>query len=903
MEPETTHAERQRQSLEWFRPLSTDLPLSRSDFGGKASQLAELIKLGANVPPGIALHRGFFDRLASQSGLTEALQDLKAEPSLERVTARARELIMETKLDVEAFEPLLEALSSVDGPWIVRSSAIGEDGAQSSFAGQLESIGGICSAEQLVDAIKSCWASRWSTRVLSYERALKRELAGVAVVVQKEIQSKVAGVVFTRSPVSLDSMMIEYCDGPGERLVNGEVNPVRISVDRRGHGFKVEDRGEISACLSSDEERVLIDALERESLSLEARREIALDLEWVLNGDGQLYFVQMRPITTLKSAMNEQTHGKKVVWSNANMNENYPEPVTPLLASIATKAYHHYFEGLGRAFGVKEDRIAMMQGPLKHLVGVHGGRLYYNLTNIYAILQAAPFHHYLIPYWNQFIGVEEASAESSSSPRADTVDVKLKPHAFTETLAMVNATLRWIAGLESGISRFETRVDGFTQGCSREVLSQASLTDLAITYRRFMHIRFEAWTDAALADAASTIAFGALRAVLNGLEDAGEPSTLARELLEGGPPVESGKPIEALWDLSRRIRENDTWHRLFSEEAPEDVLQRLQEPEHHELLCLFEDCVDRWGFRVSGELLLTKPSLDEDPIQAIVLLRSFVGLGDEHSPESVQAARQERAAQKLAALKVKQGSWLSRAMSWRWQLLERVIPSLHAAIGYRERARLKQSLLYNRFRRLVLEMGKRLTAKGYLAASDDVFYLSFSELDDLASGHTLYPETLAQTILSRRDAHAMAFQFETPNTISLHDGEHYRPDSSRRNNGARAGEAAAQGTTLTGTGACSGVAEGTARVLGSMAEAARFQKGDILVAKQTDPGWGPLFVLAGGLVLERGGLLSHGAIVAREFGIPAVVGAEGAFTGIAEGSLLKVDGDAGTIVVIETRDE
>ena len=104
----------------------------------------------------------------------------------------------------------------------------------------------------------------------------------------------------------------------------------------------------------------------------------------------ELYFVQMRPITVLK-AQDKSGTGARVVWSNANMNENYPEPVTPLLASIATKAYHHYFEGLGRAFRVEESRIEMMQAPLRHLVGVHGGRLYYNLTNIYAILQARAF--------------------------------------------------------------------------------------------------------------------------------------------------------------------------------------------------------------------------------------------------------------------------------------------------------------------------------------------------------------------------------------------------------------------------------------------------------------------------------------------------------------------------------
>ena len=432
MKTESQTKSSQLKRNHWFEKLNAEAVLPATLYGGKASQLAELMRLGAQVPPGVALHAEFFEELARVCGIGDALEALRLEPSLERITDTARQLIVDADDDISYFEPLFEALESVPKPWIVRSSAIGEDGAQGSFAGQLESIGGVTTHKELIQALKTCWASRWSTRVLSYERALKRELQGVGVVVQSEITSKVAGVVFTRSPLSFDSLMIEYCDGPGERLVSGEVNPVRVSVERQGDRFDVQERGDIPECLEPSVEAELICSLQREALSLEARREEPLDLEWVMDENHELYFVQMRPITVLK-AQDKSGTGARVVWSNANMNENYPEPVTPLLASIATKAYHHYFEGLGRAFGVEESRIEMMQAPLRHLVGVHGGRLYYNLTNIYAILQAAPFHSYLIPYWNQFIGVEDGLAEDEPEFRADTVDVQVRPHAFRDS--------------------------------------------------------------------------------------------------------------------------------------------------------------------------------------------------------------------------------------------------------------------------------------------------------------------------------------------------------------------------------------------------------------------------------------------------------------------------------------
>ena len=208
------------------------------------------------------------------------------------------------------------------------------------------------------------------------------------------------------------------------------------------------------------------------------------------------------------------------------------------------------------------------------------------------------------------------------------------------------------------------------------------------------------------------MSFGLLRAVLNGLDTVQDPAAVARELLEGGPPVESGKPIEALWDLSREIRREDDWSVLF-DNSPDAILEALNRGECPGFKSQFDSCVDRWGFRVSGELLLTKPSLDEDPIQAITLVKAFVALGDEHAPATIQQVRQERAEAKLAALGESFGSALRRATLSAGVHCCEVSPQSKIHWLPRESAS-KQSLLYNRFRRLVLEMGDRLVRMRHL---------------------------------------------------------------------------------------------------------------------------------------------------------------------------------------------
>jgi pyruvate,water dikinase len=227
--------------------------------------------------------------------------------------------------------------------------------------------------------------------------------------------------------------------------------------------------------------------------------------------------------------------------------------------------------------------------------------------------------------------------------------------------------------------------------------------------------------------------------------------------------------------------------------------------------------------------------------------------------------------------------------------LRLLLPWTHAAIRFRERARMKQALLYSRCRRIALAIGDDLTGRGLIDERDDVFFLTVSELDELLSGAAMFPHQTRELVRARRRAHESLSATQPPDAFTLLEGEYL--DDGAVVDLAPFASARKQGGHLSGTAACGGRVTGRATVLRDVTEAARLARGDVLVTRQTDPGWGPVFFLIAGLVIERGGMLSHGAIIAREFGIPCVVGVPDAMNAIPDGSTITVNGDNGSVYV------
>lgn len=880
-----------RTSVAIERELVVTLAHATDDsVGGKARNLARLSSLGLAVPPAVVLtdaaRRAFLDAgdlLGPIAALTEKLEG-KSVTAVKCAAETIAALLCDSPLPMDVRSALdCQLLPLLPGPLIVRSSAMGEDSLAASFAGQLDSISDVIPGGQLHQAIVRVWASRWSARALAYEHARRVKLTGMGVIVQRQIDSRLSGVLFTRSPENDCHMLIEYCEGMGEALVSGRANPSRVAVRRSDLTVAGSTHtGTAESQLTGGQ----VEELAHAAMRVETAFGSPQDIEWTIDESGQLWFLQSRPITT-SGRTRPQVH-----WSNANVNENFPEPITPLLYSLASAGYYHYFRNLGRAFGISRHRLARMEQPLRHIIGVHGARMYYNLSSIHSVLKSAPGGDLLAASFDQFVGSEPTDTPAASAFRNRRQ--RLVSQAIEIGVILARTTWQY-ARLTRRVESFEKTVAAFADGTTADRLRDRPLPELLEDFRAFLDIRCRRWNDAALADAGSMVCYGLLQRLLARAFPEADAAAQHNSLLKALPDLVSSKPAIELWALAQQVRSDPALADLFAAESPANVVRALrQEPRFCSFNQAFDRFLDEWGFRCSGELMLTVPSFQERPEALIDLIRAYV-----NAPSPVTLLR-EQAAARLEATSRVASAIRHRRVAW---LLPRplqplifrlVLAGAQKSIRLRERARLKQALLYSRLRRIVLEMGERLAGSGYLDRADDLFFLTTDEIDALVSGAAMFPRHVGALVSLRRQAHAEMSGLTPPDSLTLGVGEYY--DGLDSPGAAVDGHGTAP--VLRGLGACGGSATAPAAVLMDVTESHRLTPGAVLVTRQTDPGWGPIFPLVSGLVIERGGMLSHGAIIAREFGIPSVVGVKDATRVIAHGTRIRVDGDRGVVQIV-----
>jgi pyruvate,water dikinase len=881
--------------------LTEPLPLARC--GGKAWHLRRMLELHLPVPAGLVVRAEAFDSFLERNGLQGPIdaqlgQVKPDDPASQTAASRCiQDLIAQASIPAQILDLLAQSLPQLASLMVaVRSSAIGEDSAQHSYAGQLDSVLNVDREVEAVGAaLKKCWASYWSPRAIAYQRSRGIALAGMAVIIQEQVPAAISGVLFTRHPAAAaddsqrDWMLAEYCAGLGDALVGGRISPGRLLISRSSRQIRSEGPADPSpddgVPIELDEVAAL--TLANYGRALEEAFGGPQDIEWSIAKGGQLWLLQSRPITAAAahSARRPAKSEPLVVWTNANVNENFPEPISPLLYSIASLGYYHYFRNLGVALGISPRRIAAMEEPLRNLVGVHGARLYYNLTNIHAVLRMAPFGELLADSFNQFVGADDTPPAGGSLTWNGFSSSRIGQSLEVSRIAA--CSLWRLKSVAAGVARFERAADAFAAATVPVLLERATLADLRGHLRDFLKIRCHQWLGASLADASAMLSYGLLKRLLAAEFPGDQQAALHNSLLRGLCDVVSSRPAELLWKLSRDIRANPELRDLFACQTDAEILRQLESRDHFAAFwTALGRYLDEWGFRCSGELMLTVPSFQERPEGVIALLRSYAGVegespGERLARQQTERQRETRRVHKLLPRPLKALAF-TRLLNW-----------TQRAIMLRERARLKQALLYSRCRRIALAIGARLVAAGTFQQPDDVFFLTADELDALVSGHSMFPGHTAQLVALRRTAHAEVSQTRPPDTFAIPAGSYWRSDQA--GTAASGLSSADPGNQLRGSGVCGGVATAPAAVLESVTQLERLSAGDILVTRETDPGWAPVFPLIQGLVMERGGMLSHGAILAREYGLPTVVGIPDVTRRITPGQTVTVNGDRGFV--------
>jgi rifampicin phosphotransferase len=728
----------------------------------------------------------------------------------------------------------------------VRSSALGEDGANASFAGQYDTVLNVMGMEDLQRAISQCIASTSSDHARHYQQnQLEGASASMNVVVQNMVDARVAGVVFTADPVSArrDLLVIDAVAGLGEALVSGAATPDHYGVNRNGVVVRRQLTG--ATPLLSEGEIATIASQARAAARHEGQ---PLDLEWAIDQEGTLFWLQARPITTLPADLNtfdSVLPRPDDVLTISNISEMMPGAVCPLTAS---------FTGWGIDYGLQHMQVTV--GARQHidrqwqLTASAYGHLFLNLSGS-AVMSAA---------------VLGSTVEQTGQTLCGRIIPELKPmpaQPLSRRVINTGRLLRYCLTAPGVVERFGAELQAF--GIEKRPDSASMWAELASKSGFFEHCMAVHIQSSALSGFLCSIVEN--RVSGNANESTGAEQAEAMRLLAGATGVESALMLEQLDQLLDTIAAEPQAGQHFVAAPAPDALRWLRATAP--LDADFAGFLRAHGHRGYRELCLRDPSWGDDPLPLIQSMQAAV-----HGRLVTGGHRQ------LHSSEINWGE-LSRDLRW-------LLPKAHNAIRRRERTKSQLVDLAHRFKQGFRHLGALLVSEGRLPDADLVNFFSVAELPEFiahADSAQLTGAAVAEA-QARREALAFQQKLEFPE-ISVGMPQPLEPQTVEAADGV-----------LQGRPASAGIVEGSARVAHNLAEAAALQPGEILITPITDIGWTPYFSLIGGLVTDLGSSVSHGAVIAREYGLPCVVNTRQGTRVFQTGDRVRLDGNSGTISLL-----
>jgi len=886
-------------------------------LGGKGANLHRLAHHGFPVPRGCCLTTEAYREVLQ--GLLAGSAPPPSDPEQLRSILKQAELpggVGGALADVYATLKRTPGLPRL----AVRSSATGEDSAEASHAGQAATFLNVAGFEDLVQAVRGCWASLWAPGHLAYRHRPSRPPNGafiarapaMAVVVQTMVTADVAGVLFTADPVrgGADEMMISAAWGLGETVVAGGAADTYV-VNRdgrllrrslahkdslieqcpeggtRSRSLQAAQAGH--ACMSA----ALLQRLAELGREVEHCLGAPQDIEWAAV-DGRVYLLQTRPITAGAAAHGggkarrvwsgarlgralaalprprlgtdpAAVHRLPQVWSNANVGEALPGVASPMTWSVIRSFSRRGFE---QAFGALGLDVPRHYG----LVGNIRGRIYLNLSQFMSVASGVPL---LSP------GILARVAGGIDERELAGAYVRVSPLSFLRRLPLSGLRVlrsQLIAPREARSlrRRFAIERQRFRE---RDLpsLSWAGLRRLFVDTQTLFNETGEILLTVSSNALASFLIMDLVLAT-----GGAEARQLKSALFTGLQELSSAAPGLALLQLAHLARRDGIEDRLRSVSAAPDGLVALQsEPRATAFCAAFAAFLKEHGHRAVREPELSTPRWREDPSFLLEVVATHLNAPTLSSPTALR--RRQLEARRAATRKVRR--LLPAALR---PLLAVLLPVAQDAARLREELRSLTTESIGMYRSIFLEVGRRLHADGMLCAADDVFFLT---IDEVAGMLRDGPRRLLDRVLERRARHAA--DLGAPDPPPLFRLQAAAPGTPNEAPAAEPGEPGE--LVLRGQPGSAGQVEGTVRVLASPRDGNALRPGEILVARTADVGWTPLFLVASGVVLDLSGPLSHPVVVAREYGLPAVVGTGRAAQLLHTGDRVLLDGDRGTV--------
>ncbi len=837
-------------------------------LGGKAKNLQILSHHGFNVPDFVVIPAEYLNtKLEHKTKLTE--QD-----------------ILKIAFHPTEVPSFLKSFKKIPKYFAVRSSGADEDGSENSFAGQFRTELFV-RQNQLETAIKKVWASAYSEQVRKYRRMNDlQEEASFAIIIQSMIDADVSGVAFSANPVTKDpeEQLISAVWGLGEGLVSGELDADNFYVTTQGikkeisskkHQFaedpinggifkaKVPKENQDVACMTDAQ----IKALSKQVEAIQKCYGTPQDIEFAFSKE-ELFILQARPITKL----NIDLH-KKIVWDNSNIIESYPGVSSPLTFSFILEMYEKVYIQFADLMGVDpvlmKNNIHVYEQMLGHL----RGRVYYNLKSWYQALAMLPGYTINASFMETMMGVKESFTLEDRY-------ISSKGKARYRLLVSVWRMIKSYFGLKKQRIQFLQLLEKTIAKHKAMDFDTKSKKELKQLYFDFEHLLTKEWKAPLVNDFFAMIFFGVFKKQIEKIAP-DQSDQLCNQLLIGSQDIVSIEPMRQSLSIAKIIYEDSDLRVFFAQNASM-VWDQLKSGIHPIIFEKIKAYLYKFGERCLAELKLETISYNQDPAKFIGILQSYIQhpsafkaleRGDEYNLRSEAEATLDR---------LLKGSW------WTKKKVKFFMRQARDLVSNRENLRFERTRGFGIVREIFSALGKQLVHDGALSDDRDIFYLTKEEIFHYID----HGNPNLQYMASQRKEEYTIYASETlPERITTY-GNIEEVLANKVNEGITI-----EPGDLSGIACCPGIVEQEVVVIHSPDEIDDLG-GRIMVTSSTDPGWVSLFPTASGILVERGSLLSHSAIVARELGIPCIVSISHITHTLKTGDIVRMDGGTGQISLV-----